>query len=103
MSTYLRTLTCMDRPFLLGMQERLRIIGDDVAELKTDLREIRGRVAILKPTTRASRSASIALATGSTASNAASGWSTPDGRKRIAAYPTRLSRLKAPRHQAAVI
>ena len=34
--------------FLLGMQERLRIIGDDVAELKTDLREIRGRVAILE-------------------------------------------------------
>ena len=33
--------------FLLGMQERLRVIGDDVAELKTDLREIRGRVAIL--------------------------------------------------------
>ena len=30
------------------MQERLRIIGDDVAELKTDLREIRGRVAILE-------------------------------------------------------
>jgi hypothetical protein len=34
--------------FLLGMQERLQIIGDDVAELKTDLREIRGRVAILE-------------------------------------------------------
>jgi hypothetical protein len=34
--------------FLLGMQERLRVIGDDVAELKTDLREIRGRVAILE-------------------------------------------------------
>jgi hypothetical protein len=34
--------------FLLGMQERLRIIGEDVAELKTDLREIRGRVAILE-------------------------------------------------------
>jgi hypothetical protein len=34
--------------FLLGMQERLRIIGDDVTELKTDLREIRGRVAILE-------------------------------------------------------
>jgi hypothetical protein len=32
--------------FLLGMQERLRVIGDDVAEMKTDLREIRGRVAI---------------------------------------------------------
>ena len=34
--------------FLLGMQDRLRAIGDDVAELKTDLREIRGRVAILE-------------------------------------------------------
>jgi hypothetical protein len=34
--------------FLLGMQERLRIIGEDVAELKTELREIRGRVAILE-------------------------------------------------------
>ena len=32
--------------FLLGMQDRLRTIGDDVAEMKTDLREIRGRVAI---------------------------------------------------------
>ena len=34
--------------FLLGMQELLRAIGDDVSELKTDLREIRGRVAILE-------------------------------------------------------
>jgi len=34
--------------FLLGMQDRLRTIGDDIAELKTDLREIRGRVAILE-------------------------------------------------------
>jgi len=34
--------------FLLGMQDRLRAIGDDVAELKTDLREIRGPVAILE-------------------------------------------------------
>ena len=34
--------------FLLGMQERLRAIGDDVTELKIDLREIRGRVAILE-------------------------------------------------------
>ena len=34
--------------FLAGMQDRLRAIGDDVAELKTDLREIRGRVAILE-------------------------------------------------------
>lgn len=33
---------------LLGMQDRLRTIGDDVAELKIDLREIRGRVAILE-------------------------------------------------------
>jgi hypothetical protein len=34
--------------FLIGMQDRLRAIGDDVAELKTDFREIRGRVAILE-------------------------------------------------------
>jgi hypothetical protein len=34
--------------FLPGMQKRLRVIDDDVAELKTDLREIRGRVAILE-------------------------------------------------------
>ena len=34
--------------FLLGMQDRLRVIGDDVAGLKIDLREIRGRVAILE-------------------------------------------------------
>ena len=34
--------------FLLEIQERLRVIGDDVAELKIDLREIRGRVAILE-------------------------------------------------------
>ena len=33
---------------LLGMQECLRVIGDDVTELKIDLREIRGRVAILE-------------------------------------------------------
>ncbi len=34
--------------FLLGMQDRLRAIGDDVSELKPDLRAIRGRVAILE-------------------------------------------------------
>lgn len=34
--------------FLMGMQDRLRAIGDDIAELKIDLREIRGRVAILE-------------------------------------------------------
>ncbi|MGE5268130.1 MAG: hypothetical protein ACM3JG_00515 [Thiohalocapsa sp.] len=34
--------------FLLGMQDRLRAISNDVGELKTDLREIRGRVAILE-------------------------------------------------------
>jgi hypothetical protein len=34
--------------FLLGMQDRLRAIGDDVAEIKIDLREMRGRVAILE-------------------------------------------------------
>lgn len=33
---------------LSGMQDRLRVIGDDIAELKTDMREIRGRVAILE-------------------------------------------------------
>jgi hypothetical protein len=33
---------------LLGMQDRLRVIGDDVAETKIDLREIRGRLAILE-------------------------------------------------------
>jgi hypothetical protein len=32
------------------MQERLRVIGDDIAELKTDLREIRGGVALLEAT-----------------------------------------------------
>ena len=34
--------------FLAGMQDRLRAIGDDVVGLKTDLREIRGRAAILE-------------------------------------------------------
>jgi hypothetical protein len=34
--------------FLLGMQDRLRAIGDDVADMKNDPREIRGRVAILE-------------------------------------------------------
>jgi hypothetical protein len=34
--------------FLLGMQDRLQVIGDDVAEIKTDLREIRGHVPILE-------------------------------------------------------
>ena len=34
--------------FPVGMQDRLRAIGDDVAASKTDLREIRGRVAILE-------------------------------------------------------
>jgi hypothetical protein len=33
---------------LIGIQHRLRAIGDDVASMKTDLREIRGRVAILE-------------------------------------------------------
>jgi hypothetical protein len=40
-------LQCIGR-FLLGMQERLRVIGDNVTELKTDLRKIRGRVAIFE-------------------------------------------------------
>jgi hypothetical protein len=34
--------------FLLGMQDRLRTIGNDVSEMKIDLREMRGRVAILE-------------------------------------------------------
>jgi hypothetical protein len=34
--------------FLFGMHDRLRIIRDDIAEMTTDLREIRGRVAMLE-------------------------------------------------------
>ena len=38
----------MDWPLSAGLQERLRAIGDDVVEVKADLRQIRGRVAILE-------------------------------------------------------
>jgi hypothetical protein len=37
----------MDRPVPNRHAGPVRVIGDDVAELKTDFREIRGRVAIL--------------------------------------------------------